>query len=536
MDTHPARVGLAPAARREDDLARTIAALCAELLQVPTFDAAGDFFAEGGDSLAAARLVALIAKQVPEIGMADLIGTVFAARSPELIAAQLHRRADANAHTAMPQGAAAPSPAECPEAVPLSPLQAPLRISEAFHAGTAKWNVVTAIHLHGALAPARLRAAIGAAVARHEALRTRITRRGRLFVQSFAAPPAPLVEDGAIADLPESARGDALRRALREEVEKPFDLGGGPLFRARLLLVDATHSVLVLAAHHIIIDGWSVSVLLRDIADAYCDTTPRFSVAGRYAAVLRGWRDAEAAGLRPSLDYWVSRFPQGWPVGEAIHDAVCIPELAWNPRLAPAVREELDAAAFRRLAAACALHGVTPFVAALAAFGAALAERIGLTDVVVGAAVSRRNALHTSELVGLFLNFVPALVPVGTHRRFLDTVLETNRLWLESIPFQDTPFAAVQRELVARRRGARTLAFAINFHNYPSPEFRIPGIASRIEHLATGHVQGDLALNIRPKRDGAAELELISCSGRVSAERTRGILRRVAATLADFAA
>src|SRR5579875_265440 len=153
MDTHPVRVGPARHAPRGDDLARTIAAFCAELLQVPTFDVAGDFFAEGGDSLAAARLVALIAKELPELGMADLIGTVFGARSPELIAAQLVRRVEAAARPAMSPDFAETARTGSVESVPLSPLQAPLRLSEALLPGTAKWNVVTAVHLNGALVP-----------------------------------------------------------------------------------------------------------------------------------------------------------------------------------------------------------------------------------------------------------------------------------------------------------------------------------------------------------------------------------------------
>ncbi len=508
---------------RNEDLPRQIAAFCANLLDLPAFGTADDFFAEGGDSLAAAQLVTLIGKAVPEIKTSRLIAAVFSKRSPAMIAADL----ESGPRTPVSPEAGNPAPSGGSALVPLSPLQSPIWLSERFYPGTAKWTVATAVRLAGKVDPAQLGAAIQAVAARHEALRTRISRIENTFVQSFDALSEAVVEDV----------GGAVEQRLQDEANRPFD-PHGPLFRARVLCVSELETVLLLTAHHVIMDGWSVSVLLRDIAKAYRGEPDAVSdVPGRYAATLRHWQDAQVTGLRQSVDYWASRFPHGWPACAALYDSdSTVRELAWNPRLAVSLRDRLPAETFRKLASTCAEHGVTPFVAALAAFGRMLARAAGLPEVIIGAAVSRRNTEYSGELVGVFLNFVPAAVPAGKGVSLLDTILATNRLWLESVPFQDAPFPAIQHEIAARRRGRASLhlPFAINFHNYPSADFPIPGAPSRIEHLATGHIQGDLALNVRPARDGSVELELLLCSGRISTERAQGMLRELATTLREF--
>jgi hypothetical protein len=527
MDAHPDQLEPVAAPQRNGDLARRIAALCADVLRVPDFAPAGDFFAEGGDSLTAAQLVSLVAKELPGAEVSDLITAVFSERSPERIA------------TALGSGASpvAPAPA-CPGGsgascdggpVPLSPLQLPIWKSEVFQPGTGKWNIVTAVHLAGDVDARRLIGAVERCIARHEALRTRIGRDGKVVVQRFDLWPDPVAEDLRLADLPAASRPGALREALAKEVRRPFDLDGGPLFRARLLRLGVRESVLALAAHHLVMDGWSVSLLLRDIAAAYGESGPEADLAGRYAATLRHQHEKQAADLPAALAYWVSRFPHAWPTGGSIYDAD-------GPEPAAPLRLHSTAGAGGKLASACSAHGVTPFVAALAAFGAALATHSDMPEPALGAAVSRRSA-ESAGLVGVFLNFVPASVRIAAGRPFRETALATNRLWLESMPFQDAPFAAIQRELAAsaRGRGSLHLPFAINFHNYPAAGFDIAGATARIEHLATGHAQGDLALNVRPARDGTLELELLLCDPRVSAEKGGAILRDTAALLEEFA-
>jgi len=527
-------------ARQGELLASRIAQVCADILRLPSFGIESDFFAAGGDSLGAAQLTGALARQDPGHKIADLIGAVFSGRTPAAIAAALSQPSVAGPRVAGPSRWDTQSQPAAGTELPLSPLQSAIWVSERFRPGTPKWTIATAVHLRGPIDASRMLAAVRACIVRHEALRTRIIRRGKAFVQSFDARPEPIAEGRLLLPASEPERAIALRAILDEEVSRPFHTDTGPLFRVRLIEVGETEWLLLLAAHHVVMDGWSVSVLLREIAAAYRGDLFAEAQGGHYAALLRDWPGSASADLSRSLAYWSARFPRGWPGADALYDqpGATEPDAAVAARDPLAQRLALPAEIFRALARNCADHGATPFVAALAAFGTVLARRAGVSELAVNVAVSRRNSASAASLVGLFLNAVPALVPARPGRPFREIVVETNRLWLESVPFQDAPFADIQRELAAKRLppSALHLPFVINFHNYPADEFDIPGVEARIEHLAIGHTPADLALNVRPMRDGAAELELLLMTSRISTAAATDILRDIAALLESFAA
>ncbi len=237
---------------------RALAAIWSALLGEPVDDAHANFFALGGHSLLAARAVALIeTRMAREIALKDF----FAADDLAALARALDA---ASAHAGIP---VAPAGA----AIPLSPSQQRLWLVQAFNRGSVDYNVVGALRVSGALDAARLRAAVAAAVERHEILRTRIvdTEDGpRQRAPGADAREADLLQMNLTGN-PPSMQDDFVRDYLARLAVEPFDLAAGPLFKLVLIQTAADSGVLAASFHHIVVDAWSANVFLRDLLECY---------------------------------------------------------------------------------------------------------------------------------------------------------------------------------------------------------------------------------------------------------------------------
>src|SRR5206468_1218078 len=213
-----------------------------------------------------------------------------------------------------------------------------------------------------------------------------------------------------VADVGAPAAPDREARALRfaeEEAGAAFDLEGGPLFRARLLRLDAGDHLLSLTMHHIIADGWSLGILLRELGELYAEFA-----AGRppalpdlpiqyadYAVWERGRLRGE--GFDAHVAYWRRRLA-GAPVTLDLPFDRPRPREAsfrgsWRPfRVARGISEQIAALARR--------EGTTLFTTLLAAFQALLCRLSGQDDLCVGAPVAGRNRLEVERLLGCFVN------------------------------------------------------------------------------------------------------------------------------------
>ncbi|MCP2170131.1 condensation domain-containing protein, partial [Goodfellowiella coeruleoviolacea] len=242
------RPGRSPRTPRE----KVLCALFADVLGIPEVGVDDGFFALGGHSLLAMRLVARIRRTLhTEVS----VRTVFEAPTVAGLAARIDG-----------PGPARPPivPVERPELIPLSFAQQRLWFLDQLRPGSTEYQVPVALRLFGPLDRAALAEALTAVVARHEALRTTFQVADGTASQVIHPPtevPLPVL------DL--RGRGAELDEVLRAEISCPHDLTHGPLLRALLIhLADADH-VLLLQLHHIITDGWSMGVLLGDLATGY---------------------------------------------------------------------------------------------------------------------------------------------------------------------------------------------------------------------------------------------------------------------------
>ncbi|MEV3985323.1 amino acid adenylation domain-containing protein [Nonomuraea sp. NPDC049758] len=313
---------------------------------------------------------------------------------------------------------------------------------EEFDGGTGAYNDGEAFRLAGPLDIPALVRAIDALVVRHAALRTRFATvdglprqvvderwTGRVVTTAPTEPVGPAGRDGAAAAF---AQGVLARR---------FDLVGGPLFRVEVMSFDAADHVLVLAMHHIIGDGASISILLRELAGCYeaaltgrAATLPALPVNYTdYAVWQREVQHGEELGRQ--LAYWLDQ------VAEAPHMLPALRGTRSGREPSAGVAEfRLDAtvtAAVRELSRSC---GATVFMTLLAVYESLLSRVTGAADLLVGAPVLGRTLREVEGVVGLFANTLALRADLRDDPTFRDLLARARLVALGGYAHQDLPF------------------------------------------------------------------------------------------------
>ncbi|HSS48512.1 MAG TPA: amino acid adenylation domain-containing protein, partial [Thermoanaerobaculia bacterium] len=265
---------------------KILAGLWAEVLGISRVGAGDDFFALGGHSLLATQLVSRVrgafGREVP-------LAALFEAPTVAEFAAFLHASAQAGSEASAIVAAARDGE------MPLSFAQERLWFLDQLEPGGSSYSVPAPLRLEGRLDVAALEAALREEVRRHEALRTTFPEVDGRPVQRISPPPALLLPVVDLAGVPAPLREAEQRRLAAEDARRPFDLARGPLLRAALLRCSGEEAVLLLNLHHIVADGWSAGLLVRELAALYGaalagEPSPLPELAVQYADFARWQR------------------------------------------------------------------------------------------------------------------------------------------------------------------------------------------------------------------------------------------------------
>jgi amino acid adenylation domain-containing protein len=299
-------------------------------------------------------------------------------------------------------------------------------------------------------------------IARHAILRTAFVLRDgivkQVLVDDAVIAPRVLELSREYAQDERAARDAELRDILRRESRTPFELARAPLFRMIAVRLAPDSHVLLMMLHHIVSDGWSNGILVRDLTALYGAFSrgaepqlPPVEVQYRNYAAWQRQRLDGSAGLKSQLDYWLNRLRDLPPLLELPYD---------RPRPAVARQEgstlpfQLDAqlsAALRELAAH---HRVSLFMLLLAAFQVLIARYSGRKDVAVGSPLTNRRHSQLEEMVGPCINTVVLRSAVDPGTSFLTHLQQVRSTVLEAFDNQDVPF----EQIVSGLRVPRTLA------------------------------------------------------------------------------
>ncbi len=481
------------------DTEQGLAAIWSEVLGVKKVGARDDFFDLGGHSLLA---VQILSRMRDRLGVDLPVRMLFEA--PTLAA--LARRIDA----ARPQLAA---PDSALPGLPLAPTRraqtrAPLSFAQTrlwfldrLEPGGTTYNLPFALRMEGELSPAVLAAVLGEVVRRHEVLRTTFAERVGEPEQVIAPPlprwVLPLADLGALPA--DAGRAESLRLAAAGAA-RPFDLARGPLFRATLLRLGAAEHALLLEIHHIVADGWSVGVLIREITALYGAAvaglpSPLPELPLQYAdfsAWQRSW--LQGGELERQLAYW----------RQALAGAPATLDLPADRPL-PAVRSEAGArvrvpfspALREALARFARRHEATPFMVLLAAFQALLSRLTGQEDLTVGSPVAGRNRVEIEPLIGFFVNTLVLRGDLTGDPSFGELLARVRQTTLEAFAHQDLPFEQLVEELRPERHLAIHPLFQVLFavQNAPLGGMELPGLTLAPLPFETRVVQFDLDLS-----------------------------------------
>ncbi len=450
--------------------------LFAELTGAPSVGIGDSFFALGGHSLMAMRLVARIRQ---ETGLEIPLRSVFERQTPEELAPVLSAT---TADSAPPLQAGAGRDGD---RLTLSFGQARLWTLDRLGASAAAYNMAVSLRLRGPLDAEALGQALADVVARQDALRTVIDDQGGEPVGRLLPAPdgAALLRRQDLSALPPDAQDTALEAAAAAEAAHAFDLAGELMLRALLLRLGSDDHGLVLTFHHSATDGVSGALFGRELGLAYAarmagaapDLPPLPVRYADYAAWQRR-RLQQGGALDALLGYWL---PQLDGVPDLLTLPSDLPRRAMRSRAAGHVPVRIDPALATGLAALAARNGTTVFAALLAGYAAMLGRLARQEDVVIGTPVAGRARAEVAGLVGFFVNTLALRVDLSGHPDADTLVARTGRMALDALANQEMPFDRLVDELGVRRSLSHTPVFQAEFawQIQDRPVLDLPGIA-----------------------------------------------------------
>ncbi|WP_377267731.1 amino acid adenylation domain-containing protein [Peterkaempfera sp. SMS 1(5)a] len=430
----------------------------------------------GLDSLGAVRLHHELSSWLgAELSLTELMEQDLAGLAG-LIAAWL----DAPAGSAQPPAAQSRTAETAPGDYALTRNQAALWFLQSLVPDSAANHVATCFEITGA-DPVILTSAIEDLVARHPALRSTFPQVGDAPVQRIHAELRPDIRSADLRGRPQAE----LARSTTEATDAPFDLAGGTPLRVRLLRTGAETHRVVLTAHHLVADLWSMSLLLDELDTVYraraAGEAPVLPLATGHGAVAE--RQAARLGTddgRRLLENWTERFrtAPGGAVLPTDHRPPRVPGMAGD-----AVPFALSTGTTTALVQLARTEGVTVHSVILTAYQVALARSSGQYDVVVGTPVHGRADAELAATVGCLVNTVPARTSVDLQEPFSSLVRRVHRDVLPGLTGADVPFAALVAGLrPARDTGARPLVrTCLSLQQAPGPR------AQALAALAVGH-------------------------------------------------
>jgi amino acid adenylation domain-containing protein len=391
----------------------------------------------------------------------------------DLLAQLLRGRATA---PEAPAAAAAPVPPVRPPAAirrsaatgprPLSFAQHRLWFFDQLMPGTAIYNIHVGLRLAGGLDVAALTAALGEIVRRHEALRTRFAAEdGTPFQIVMDAGAAPLATTD-LRHLPPPARDAEARRLAESEAARPFDLSSGPLFRTSLVRLDDDKHLLLVTMHHIISDGLSGAIVIRELAALYGQAADGRALAElpiQYADFAEWQRGQFGSGavFDRQLAFWTKRLAGDLPVLDLPTDFPRGGAQTFRGATAAVILPE---ALVGQLKALSREQGATLFMTMLAAFQLLLSRQSGQEDVIVGFPVSGRSRPECEPVIGCFINTLALRTDLSGRPAFVELLARVRRGALEAYANQDVPFDKIVEELNPERDRSRTPVFQVLFN------------------------------------------------------------------------
>ncbi|HEU5381336.1 MAG TPA: amino acid adenylation domain-containing protein, partial [Ktedonobacteraceae bacterium] len=378
---------------------------------------------------------------------------------------------------------------------------------------SSEYTVCRAIHLTGGLDEKILERSLYILVARHEILRTTfsVPEGAHEPAQVITSTPPSLLQIQDLTALPASQRLPQAQAIARAEALRPFDLAHGPLARFLLLHLETEEHLLVLCLHHILADGWSLALALRELSLLYthllsqpaAETSSPLPPLALQFADYAAWQRHTLQGehLNELLSYWQHHL-QGAPFELALPTDHPRPlQLSHQGRV---LTHQPSAPFSHQLTLLARREDVTPFMLLLTVFSILLGRLSGQHDLLIGTPVANRNREEIEALIGCVANTLVVRVRLGECRSFQEVLRQVRESTLQAYAHQDLPFEKVVEALQPQRDLRRTPLFQVMFvfQNTPTSSLALPGIEARMEIIDVESAPFELTCSIEEREAG----------------------------------
>ncbi|MBZ5491937.1 MAG: amino acid adenylation domain-containing protein, partial [Acidobacteriia bacterium] len=387
------------------------------------------------------------------------------------------------------------------QTLPLSFAQQRLWFLEQLQPENAVYNIPFGIRLQGDLDTHALQWSMREIIRRHEVLRTSFPSVKGVPQQEVHENFDPAFEFTDLMAEPEPQRQEAVRKIAEQESTLPFDLSERPPVRARLLRLEHNDHVLLFTMHHIISDGWSVGIMIRELTLLYearlkgvqPQLPPLEIQYADFAVWQRNWLQHEA--LEEQLSYWRKQL-------EGVEPLTVQPDFPRPTHVSnrgAVLSFHLGAEITARLKDLSRREDVTLFMTLLAAFQVLMARYTGQRDVVVGSPIAGRNRLETEGLIGFFVNVLAMRANLEPNPGFRALLAQTKNTVLDAYAHQDLPFEKLMEELRPERDmgGPSFVRVTFLLQNVPIEELRLGELrVSSFQPTSQTTVKFEISLNV----------------------------------------
>ncbi|MCB9419968.1 MAG: amino acid adenylation domain-containing protein [Ardenticatenaceae bacterium] len=364
------------------------------------------------------------------------------------------------------------------------------------------YNIARRWQLNGRLNIPALEKSFNAVIVRHEALRTTFSLQDDQIIQKIHPQLVLSLPVTDLSGLNEPDRANKVELLAKEEAKRPFNLTTGPLIRAHLLRLADEKQVLLFTLHHIIADGWSMNIFLRELTQLYHayanNQTPDLPLPAVQYADFAHWQEQLLQGshLQKQREYWLEQLsglpayldlptdrPRPTPqTFDGAIDTFIIPAALTEPLKTFSQNEE-----------------ATLFMTLLAAFEIMLARYSRQKDIAIGTPVAGRSHPHLENAIGFFVNTVVLRGQLDGHPTFHHFLDQTRQVVMAALSHQDVSFAQLVEELRPVRNLNHSPIFQVLFtlQNTPDTNFDLSGLDGQLIVIHSETAKYDLSLFVK---------------------------------------
>ena len=387
--------------------------------------------------------------------------------------------------------------------MPLSFAQQRLWFLDQLEPESSLYNLLTIVRLTGQLNIPVLKQCIEEIILRHEILRTTFHDKDGQPYQNISPTGVFELPEIDLRKLPESDQHSEVMQLAAQEARKSFDLANGPLLRVTLIRLGDSRNVVIVNVHHIIADGWSVNVLIFEMASLYeaysaGKPSPLPPLPVQYAD-FASWQRSYLQGpvLEKQLDYWLEKLSNSQPILSLPYDFSAGAASGLTEKTAgKSFHFEIPASIYQKLLDFSQREGVTLFMTLLASFQVLLYRYSGQDDFNVGVPMANRTRAEIETLIGFFVNTLVLRAEISPEQSFRDFLTQVKEHTLEAFANQDLPFEVLVEKLDLDRNTGTSPLFQVVFalQNATRQNKKIPGLTLNVLPLESETAKFDLSL------------------------------------------